>query len=548
MSVAPTTSPSPSIKRATSGFGDAGIRAALGWALLACLAAAIGGLLDHEARGLAAASAVVALCSTGAAIVWRMNADDDVLGRLALATWSAGAIAMTIIAGPGYAPWLAAPLGLAAAVGGRRWIGEAALITIGATVLAGLLATLGVLPEQRFSGGAVVWAGAIAGLAFIWANTSFALARQGADLRRVRRRLNRIADTLSEAPWVILRVGADGRVSEAFGAPRDRHSARPESRAMVGMRLADVFPTQAGVDIDRTFDQVLRHDHAARLDAQWENEPVRIHLRRLATGGVVAAIDLSRAHVFDQERQQASLDATQKRFFASVIHELRTPLNAIVGFSDMIDSQVFGPLHEKYAEYGGLIRQSAGHMLDLVGDLLDLAKIEAGRFELRRTRFRVADVLDQAANMAHGSAEAKGINLAVGPTDGIIAHADQRAVLQMLLNLVSNAVKFTPENGAVLVEGRAEDRALVLRVSDTGVGLSDEEIARLGQMFEQTESGKQSSTRGSGIGLALVNAFANLHGGTVHVDSARGAGARFTIRLPDAVVEGGQEFNQAESA
>ena len=240
----------------------------------------------------------------------------------------------------------------------------------------------------------------------------------------------------------------------------------------------------------------------------------------------------------DKLRQQGAVavqDSTDKTlFFAGVSHELRTPLNAIIGFSDMMRSRLFGPLPGKYAEYADLIHESGQHMLDLIGDVLDLSKIGAGRYELDYDTFDAADVIRSSVKMIRPAADAAevGIEMNLDLDQALLIQADRRAVRQILLNLLSNSVKFSDKGGQIEVDAQAIDGDLELTVSDMGVGMSAEEIARIGEPYTQGEAAQVSDKRGSGLGLSLVRSLTELHKGKMKINSAKGKGTRVKITLP----------------
>jgi cell cycle sensor histidine kinase DivJ len=219
-------------------------------------------------------------------------------------------------------------------------------------------------------------------------------------------------------------------------------------------------------------------------------------------------------------------------------HELRTPLNAVLGFSDIMRQKLFGPLPERYAEYAQMIYESGNHLLDLINDVLDMSKIEAERYELALEPFDARDPVSAALRLVRLQAHEAEISLrGMLPTEPLLVEADKRALKQITLNLLSNALKFTPAGGSVTVSLHADGRNLELSVSDTGVGVAPEDLERLGRPFEQAGGSEQKSL-GTGLGLSLVRAFAELHGGAMSIESALGEGATVTVRLP-VVVEAG---------
>lgn len=216
---------------------------------------------------------------------------------------------------------------------------------------------------------------------------------------------------------------------------------------------------------------------------------------------------------------------------AEVSHELRTPLTHILGFSEMIERQIFGELSARYIEYAGLIRRSGTHLLGLVNDLLDLSKIDAGKFELELGDFDARVVVEDVVRQFAVSAEKK--QIAVGmltPEAPLNVRADDRALKRMLINTLGNAIKFTPEGGRVMVIAAARDGALVLETSDSGPGIPEAERAHLGEAYARGSTG--AVVEGTGLGLSLVRALAGLHGGTLSFHDAPEGGALVRVTLP----------------
>jgi cell cycle sensor histidine kinase DivJ len=223
----------------------------------------------------------------------------------------------------------------------------------------------------------------------------------------------------------------------------------------------------------------------------------------------------------------------KSHFLAAVSHELRTPLNAIIGFSDVLHQELFGGFDDpRQKEYVGLIRQSGEHLLSVVNGLLDISKIEAGRYEIEVERFDVPRALRAATDVIRPQAERKGLTL-----DAVVAPnlpeviADRRACHQILLNLLANAVKFT-DAGTVTLRAEARGGMLVLAVTDTGIGIAQKDLPRLGQPFTQLSQGIARRYQGTGLGLSLVKGLAALHRGTMEIASELGRGTTVTVRLP----------------
>jgi len=222
-------------------------------------------------------------------------------------------------------------------------------------------------------------------------------------------------------------------------------------------------------------------------------------------------------------------------FLANMSHELRTPLNAIIGFSEIMEQGLFGPLgNPQYREYAEDIRRSASHLLSIISDILDLSKIEAGRMELHEEMIDIAYVVSSCRTIVKEAAANAGLALrSLLPDDLPPLYADKRSVRQILLNLLSNAIKFTPEGGGVMVEAMQEpsgDLALIVR--DTGVGMTAEGIEIVLQPFGQIESAHTRTHNGTGLGLPISKSLAELHGGSMKVESEVGKGTSVTVRFP----------------
>ncbi|MBI3417910.1 MAG: response regulator [Verrucomicrobia bacterium] len=222
-------------------------------------------------------------------------------------------------------------------------------------------------------------------------------------------------------------------------------------------------------------------------------------------------------------------------FLASMSHELRTPLNAVLGLSESLQEQIYGPLNEKQLRSLRSIEESGRHLLSLINDILDLSKIEAGKFHIEVAPVGIQSVCDASLRLVKQAALKKKIHLSATITEGLaFVSADERRLKQILVNLLSNAVKFTPEAGAVGLEVVHELGAGTIDFSvwDTGIGIAAENLPRLFQPFVQLDSKLSRQYNGTGLGLALVRAMTEMHGGTVSVTSEPGHGSRFTISLP----------------
>lgn len=226
--------------------------------------------------------------------------------------------------------------------------------------------------------------------------------------------------------------------------------------------------------------------------------------------------------------------AAKSQFLANMSHELRTPLNAIIGFSEMMQQQLLGPLgNDRYLDYIKGIRESGEHLLDLITDILDMSKIEAGKYELDLEEINAAKVIRLAAHMIEGRAHESEIKLVIGiPDENLQIIADRRALMQITLNLLSNAVKFSHPASQINVEAYTRDANFYLKVKDNGIGIPANKINTITNPFEQAASHYTRNHEGSGLGLAITKELAELHGGSIHIESTLGIGTEVTIRLP----------------
>jgi two-component system cell cycle sensor histidine kinase PleC len=242
--------------------------------------------------------------------------------------------------------------------------------------------------------------------------------------------------------------------------------------------------------------------------------------------------ELAEKYAAEKTRAEEANQAKSK-FLANMSHELRTPLNAIIGFSEIMESGMFGPLGaEKYQEYCSDIRGSGQYLLEVINDVLDMAKIEAGRIRLDFEDLALDPLLGEAMRVVSARAQEKDLRLTAEISPELRLHADRRAVKQIALNLLSNAVKFTPEGGRVTMRGKAVDGAIVLGIADNGIGIASDALKRLGRPFEQVESQLSKTYQGTGLGLAIAKSLTELHGGRMCIRSTVGRGTIVVVRLP----------------
>jgi cell cycle sensor histidine kinase DivJ len=513
---------------------------------------------DIEARGVRAAAnwhAVWALALGVCALAW--PAYDDLtlnyamgaaaapgfIGQI-LRVWRGGA-AKTLVAlswpiGVGLAIQMTggligplavlalAPAFATAMLGGRRFIALGAAATL--AVLAAIALTA--------NGAGAQWLPLIMlSLAVVGLAAALQLLRARGEEREQARggEAGKLKTLLDAQPYLLLRLDAEGIVREVFcGAPEDG-----DKRA-IG-RPFEALACDAHRDAARAALAIARRQGAASVGFAPPLAPDRflaVELRALQQGEIAAVVrDASHERGYEAWLEQGKADAEQlalakSRFLANMSHELRTPLNAIIGFSDIMRSKLFGPLTERYAEYAGLIHESGGHLLDLINDVLDMSKIEADRFSLAIEPFDAREAVAAALRLVRVQADAANITLRGAlPPEPLEVNADRRALKQIVLNLVSNALKFTPAGGQVNVVARALGPTLEVIVADTGVGIAPDDLARLGRPYEQA-GGMDQRSRGTGLGLSLVRAFAELHGGTMTIRSLLGEGTAVSIKLP----------------
>jgi signal transduction histidine kinase len=256
-------------------------------------------------------------------------------------------------------------------------------------------------------------------------------------------------------------------------------------------------------------------------------------LKTFATQSVLAIQNARLFREIEEKSQQIEAANRHKsEFLANMSHELRTPLNAIIGFSEVLQERLFGELNDKQAEYTDDILTSGRHLLSLINEILDLSKVEAGRMELELATFDFPLAIDNARTFVRERATRHGITLDV-KVDGKLGdyNGDERKIKQILLNLLSNAVKFTPEGGRITISARQTNGSVEISVSDTGIGIAEEDQPRIFEEFRQVGN-ESKKVEGTGLGLTLAKKFVELHGGRIWVESEVGKGSKFTFTLP----------------
>jgi two-component system, cell cycle sensor histidine kinase PleC len=295
-------------------------------------------------------------------------------------------------------------------------------------------------------------------------------------------------------------------------------------------RTKDGGYVSVGTDITR-----IKEHEQKLVDNDLRLRATVIDLKRSQAALERQALELADlAEKYSQEKTRAEeANQTKSKFLANMSHELRTPLNAIIGFSEIMESGMFGTLgSEKYQEYCHDILTSGHYLLEVINDILDMSKIEAGRMKLDMEPLDLSQTLAESLRVVSGRADDKNLLLDADIEGTISVVADRRAIKQIIVNLLSNAVKFTPDGGKVVVRSRQLSDSILLMIADTGIGIAPQSLARLGRPFEQVESQLTKTYHGSGLGLAIARSLTNLHGGSMRLRSRLGAGTVVCVSLP----------------
>jgi len=245
----------------------------------------------------------------------------------------------------------------------------------------------------------------------------------------------------------------------------------------------------------------------------------------------------SERHALAMADEARRASQAKSEFLANMSHELRTPLNAILGFSEVIKSQLYGPLgHRKYLEYADDVHRSGAHLLDLINDVLDLSKIDAGRMEVRESIFAVADLIEETVMLLRDKASGH-VTIELCPPPSVQLKADQRLAKQVLINLLSNAIKFTPQGGRVTISALDNPvSGIEITVADTGIGMTQAQIEKAFSVYGQVDSRIARTHEGTGLGLPISQSLARLQGGDLLAHSVPGKGTRMTLVLPQSRV------------
>lgn len=282
---------------------------------------------------------------------------------------------------------------------------------------------------------------------------------------------------------------------------------------------------------------------------------------RLFSDGQIHTLNITKFPVYDQQGNitkvgSVSIDLTEQvqaqkvtdaalleaetanraksEFIAAMSHELRTPLTAILGFSNILSQQFFGPIDDKYKEYADDIQSSGKHLLTLVNEILDLSALEAGKQSLAKEKLSTMEIVGECERIIEEKARSLGIDLITKvPKDLPPLYADRRAAMQILLNLLANAVKFTPQGGKITMSAKATKRNTTLTIADTGKGIPPENLAKLPEPFTKTESNPYLAEQGWGLGLSITKSLVDLHDGKLDIKSKVGTGTTVTVTFPN---------------
>ena len=384
----------------------------------------------------------------------------------------------------------------------------------------------------------------------------------------------RLRDAIETIPEAFVLWDAENRLVLCNSNFQDLHQL-PDEAVVAGTSYETIVATGRKPLIRATIAHDCEPRGARTFEAQLEDERwMHISERRTKDGGYVSVgTDITKIKQHEQkliegekrqraiivdlrksqqalERQTAELadlaekyaeekfraeeaNAAKSKFLANMSHELRTPLNAIIGFSEIMESGMFGPLGaDKYIEYSRDIRESGQYLLDVINDILDMSKIEAGGIRLSPEAVELDTLLADCIRVVSTRASEKRLAIKAEVEPAIHLNADRRALKQIALNVLSNAVKFTPDGGAVTVQGRLRGGAVIIGIRDNGIGIPRQALQKLGRPFEQVESQLTKRHQGSGLGLAIAKSLVELHGGAMRIRSRLGRGTLVMVRLP----------------
>jgi PAS domain S-box-containing protein len=364
---------------------------------------------------------------------------------------------------------------------------------------------------------------------------------QAEEARRKADEMYRVMTT--ETTDIIMLFGPDRRIlfaSEALGRILGRTIEEIESGRWMEICHPDDLEQIRGLPLPpRNREQMTFAYRLKHRDGHYVWLEVVTRARYAPDGTYLGFISVAR-DITERKQRELEAKAAQARaetanraksqFLANMSHELRTPLNAIIGFSDLMKAQAFGPLgNARYESYATLIYDSGQLLLDLITDMLDMAKIEAGKLELNFERVDLGETIRDVVRLLDDRAQAAGVTVKVESTDKLSLLADRRAVKQVVINLLTNAIKFTPSGGEIVVRASQDGGSARVVVADTGIGIPESALPRLGKPFEQVCGDPNLAKTGTGLGLALVRALTEKHGGGMAIASREGEGTEVTV-------------------
>jgi PAS domain S-box-containing protein len=358
---------------------------------------------------------------------------------------------------------------------------------------------------------------------------------------------DKLRATIGAAHSAVVTINHDGRITEWNKSAE--HLFGWTAKDIIGRRIVDtLIPPQYRQAHENGFKKFLETREGPVLNRRIELTALRCDQTEFAVELTIAPIrwngsyiftafirDISERKRYEEELQEKNVEmekaiVAKDRFLASMSHELRTPLNAILGFTGTLLMELPGPLLPKQKQQLEIIKSSARHQLWLINDLLDLAKIESGKVELNRERIVCSALVNEVAETLRPLAEQKGLQFTINAPDFLAVNTDRRALSQILINLVNNAIKFT-DAGEVRMEVRSQNGTTEISVTDTGVGIKPEDQAKLFNAFARLESGSAQREEGTGLGLHLSQKLAGLLGGRITFQSEPGKGSIFAVKL-----------------
>ena len=403
----------------------------------------------------------------------------------------------------------------------------------------------------------------VAGIVLPWcAYAWLTVSNRTAEVERTERTLAALAAAYGQHAATLMQLGARGDAGKAVSQPRlPAWTARVDEELAAfrqGLNVPNVrfslrrtgsapIPDDAiaatAEDASTGFSVAASMSKTEALKKWWADvyaQSVALFVRSLFVAGVgwflVRQLRMREAMERELIRAKNRAEAASRaksEFLANMSHELRTPLNAIIGFAEIIHKRTFGPASERYPEYAGDIYNSGTHLLGLINDILNLAKLEAGKFQLQEQDVDVELTIEACINLIDAHAREANIRLSVTlDPEALLIRADERRLRQILINLLSNAVKFTPEGGSVSIKSYRRNGGLAISISDTGIGMAHENIPKALSPFDQIERKVRRKQEGTGLGLPLAKQLAELHGGTLTIESKLDVGTTVTFLLP----------------